>query len=75
MYNDFYTPEADFVPQPEITLAEAKERSKHYEGIVRSRDFNIETGRYEWECLNYYNQIILISNLKKKQNGQQPAEG
>lgn len=75
MYNPSYEPETDFVPTPEITVAEAREKAKHYADIVRSKDFNIETGRYELECLNFYNQIILKSNLKKKANGQQPTEG
>lgn len=63
--NPSYEPEADFIPQPDITLEMAIERSKHYGSIVRSKEYNIETGRYEWECLNYYNQIILKSKIKQ----------
>lgn len=67
MYNAAYEPETDFIPQPDVTLEMAIERSKHYGGIVRAKDFNIatETGRYNWECMNYYNQIILKSKIKK----------
>ena len=65
MYNSSNDTEADFIPQPYITLEMAIERSKHYGGIVRGKEFNIETGRYEWECLNFYNQIILKSKIKQ----------
>ena len=67
MYNPAYEPETDFTPTQAITADEARLKVKYYADKVKAVGFDINKphDRYNWECLNYYNQIILKSKLKK----------
>ena len=67
MYNPSYEPETDFTPTEAITADVAREKAKTYEKLVRKPEFDIknEQDRHNWECLNYYNHIILKANIKK----------
>lgn len=67
MHNLAYEPETDFVPTAPVTEAQAMELVKKHETAVKRADFDINkpSDRYSWECLNYFNQIILKSRLKK----------
>lgn len=51
-----------------ITVTEARKRAKYHGALVRSSNFDITTpsGRYDWECLNYYNGIIIRGSRKGK---------
>jgi hypothetical protein len=67
MYNPDYKPETNFIPTPPVTVGEARLRAKYHTNMVRSPyfDINTSTGRYDWECLNYFNQIILTKGRKR----------
>lgn len=67
MFNSNYEPESIDELTPAVTVLEARQKVKYHEKMVQSSNFDIntETGRYDWECLNYYNQIILKSGLKR----------
>ncbi len=67
MFNPNYTPETNFKPTPEVTVGEARAKVKYHEKMVRSENFDINTssGRHDWECLNYFNQIILTKGKNK----------
>ena len=66
MYNPDYTPTTNFIPTPKVTVGEARSKVKYHEKMVQSPNFDINTtsGRYDWECMNYFNQIILTKGKK-----------
>ena len=66
MYNPDYIPETNFKPVLPVTVGEARKKVKYHEKMVQSPNFDINStsGRYDWECLNYYNQIILTKGKK-----------
>lgn len=66
MYNPNYIPEKIDKLTPPVTVGEARSKAKYHGALVKSGNFDITTvsGRYDWECLNYHNQIILRSKIK-----------
>ncbi len=66
MYNDSYTTETDFIPTPEITLAEARTKAKYHEKIISANKGELTNEQLadDYERLNYYNYIILKRSKK-----------
>lgn len=54
-----------------VSLKDALKMSKHHESVLRTTDVDHKplAWLYEYECLCYYNSIIINRNKKQKEDG------
>lgn len=69
MYNPNYNPIPIDRLTPPVTVGEARKKAAYHGKIIQNNKGELSDQQlaHDYECLGYYNQIILKSNLKRNQ--------
>ncbi len=66
MYNPEYKPETNFEPTPKVTVVEARKKAAYHAKVIQNGAGVLTDDQlmHDYECLNYFNQIILRGGKK-----------